>query len=117
VAAFCGIGNPAGFRHTLAGTGCQIAAWREFPDHHGFSQGDFAEVDRLAADCEAEFIVCTHKDLVKLPRRSTYARPVLAVKVEMRFLVGQDVLETSLEQLSYTKCASLIDSAAQGRST
>ncbi len=28
VAAFCGIGNPAGFRHTLEACGCDIAAWR-----------------------------------------------------------------------------------------
>src|SRR5262249_1316013 len=31
VAAFCGIGNPAGFRHTLAGCGYDVAGLREFP--------------------------------------------------------------------------------------
>src|SRR4029079_11919366 len=33
VAAFCGIGNPAGFRHTLSQCGVDVAAMREFPDH------------------------------------------------------------------------------------
>src|SRR4051812_48896392 len=33
IAAFCGIGNPAGFRHTLETCRLEIAAWREFPDH------------------------------------------------------------------------------------
>ena len=37
VAAFCGIGNPAGFRHTLTATGCEPVAWREFPDHHAYT--------------------------------------------------------------------------------
>ena len=36
VAAFCGLGNPAGFRRTLESTGCEIVVWREFPDHHAY---------------------------------------------------------------------------------
>ena len=31
IAAFCGIGNPAGFRHTLESLGCHLAQWREIP--------------------------------------------------------------------------------------
>ncbi|MBY0587231.1 tetraacyldisaccharide 4'-kinase [bacterium] len=34
VAAFCGIGNPNGFRTTLTGLGAQVVAWRAFPDHY-----------------------------------------------------------------------------------
>jgi tetraacyldisaccharide 4'-kinase len=100
VAAFCGIGNPAGFRHTLAGTGCQIAAWREFADHHAYNLVDFAEVNRLAAGCNAEFIVCTHKDLVKLAQQPMGGRPVLAVTIDMQFVCGQELLETALERVA-----------------
>ena len=45
VAAFCGIGNPAGFRHTLETCGCRVAGFREFPDHHRYTPKD---VDLLA---------------------------------------------------------------------
>jgi len=34
IAAFCGVGNPAGFRHTLESCGFDMAGFREFPDHH-----------------------------------------------------------------------------------
>src|SRR5262249_25152626 len=34
VAAFCGIGNPRGFRHTLDQCGYSVTTWREFPDHY-----------------------------------------------------------------------------------
>jgi tetraacyldisaccharide 4'-kinase len=102
VAAFCGIGNPAGFRHTLDGTGCQIVAWREFPDHHAYRPEDLAAVDRAAADSNAEFIVCTHKDLVKLTKEWIADRPVLALAIEMRFLTGQELLETALESVAQT---------------
>jgi tetraacyldisaccharide 4'-kinase len=100
VAAFCGIGNPTGFRHTLAGTGCQIAAWREFPDHHRYCPDDVAELNRLAAGCNADLVVCTHKDLVKLSQELIADRPVLALAIEMRFLAGQELLETSLERVA-----------------
>jgi tetraacyldisaccharide 4'-kinase len=100
VAAFCGIGNPAGFRHTLADSGCQIAAWREFPDHHAYSLEDVVELNRLAAKSNADLIVCTHKDLVKLPQQSIGALPAMAVTIEMRIVTGQDLLETALERVA-----------------
>jgi tetraacyldisaccharide 4'-kinase len=37
VLAFCGIGNPAGFRHTLAACGYRVVEFLEFPDHHGYT--------------------------------------------------------------------------------
>ena len=100
VAAFCGIGNPAGFRHTLDRSGCQIAAWREFADHHAYNLHDVAELNHLAASCNADLIVCTHKDLVKLPQPSIDGCPMLAVTIEMRFVTGQELFETALERVA-----------------
>ena len=40
IAVFCGIGNPAGFRHTLDSLKVNIVSWREFPDHHQYTQAD-----------------------------------------------------------------------------
>ena len=109
VAAFCGIGNPAGFRHTLATLGCEPAAWREFPDHHRYSRAD---VDRLAQWVDATgatLALCTRKDLVKL-RVATLGRAALrAVSVELAFLDGRQELELALQPL--VQCAL---SAARG---
>lgn len=93
VAAFCGIGNPAGFAHTLAHIGCQPVAWREFPDHHRYTPADQAELAATARCANAELIVCTQKDLVKLPERQLGEIPLWAVAIEMRFLAGQDEVE------------------------
>ena len=68
VTAFCGIGNPAGFRHTLTATGCELVAWHEFPDHYAFNDQDVAELDRTVQRSNGELVLCTHKDLVKLQR-------------------------------------------------
>src|SRR6185312_9421105 len=40
VGAFCGIGNPAAFRRTLENLGANVVAFRSFPDHHRYREGD-----------------------------------------------------------------------------
>ncbi len=96
VAAFCGIGNPDGFRHTLAAAGCEIAAWRAFSDHHAYMPADIAELDKLIADSNADFAVCTHKDLVKVRQTTLGGVPLWAIAIEMQFLCGQESLVQAL---------------------
>jgi tetraacyldisaccharide 4'-kinase len=97
IAAFCGIGNPAGFRHTLAALGCAPVAWREFPDHHGYAREDVESLAAWARDAEAQLLVCTRKDLVKLRAGSIGGVPLRAIGVELAFLAGQAELEAALE--------------------
>lgn len=99
VAALCGIGNPTGFRHTLAACGCHVAAWREFPDHHAYSSADLEQLQQWAAGSNCDTVVCTHKDLVKLAVDSLDQKPLWAVCVGMEFLEGRDGLEQQLCQL------------------
>jgi tetraacyldisaccharide 4'-kinase len=100
VAAFCGIGNPAGFRHTLATLGCNVAAWREFPDHHGYSREDVESLatfaQEAAREAGAELVLCTRKDLVKLRVPAIGGVPLRAVGVELQFLAGEEALTAAL---------------------
>jgi tetraacyldisaccharide 4'-kinase len=98
VAAFCGIGNPAGFRHTLAAIGPEFVAWHEFPDHHAYTTQDLDALGALAANSNAELIVCTQKDLVKLRKPQLGNVPLWAVGIEIEFLCGQHALEQLLHQ-------------------
>jgi tetraacyldisaccharide 4'-kinase len=100
VAAFCGIGNPAGFRHTLAHIGCKPIAWREFPDHHSYSAADEADLAAMVQAAKAETIVCTQKDLVKLQTHELGGIPLWAVAIEMQFLRGQEVLEALIDKVA-----------------
>ena len=97
IAAFCGIGNPAGFRHTLETLGHNLIAWREFPDHHTYTREDVESLKAWAVG--ADEVLCTRKDLVKLGVTTLGTVPLWAVSVQLSFLSGQSVLEAALEQV------------------
>jgi tetraacyldisaccharide 4'-kinase len=99
VAAFCAIGNPAGFRHTLEQSGIQPAELRIFPDHHRYTPADVEALAVWAEQLGAAAVTCTHKDLVKLGVDRLGACPLWAVCVEFRFLGGQEAVEGCLQQI------------------
>lgn len=96
IAAFSGIGNPAGFRHVLAGCGYDVVEFREFPDHHAYSERDIDALSRWANELGVAAVVCTHKDLVKLPHAHLGRVPLWALTVGIDFLTGQVGFESQL---------------------
>ncbi len=102
VAAFCGIGNPAGFRHTLNTCGYEIAAFKEFPDHHRYQRDDIAQLQQWAEQTGAAAVVCTAKDLVKIGLDCLGSVPLYALAIGMEFLEGQPELEAQLTKLAQT---------------
>lgn len=99
VAAFCGIGNPAGFRHTLETCGCKVAGFREFPDHHLFTPKDIDLLAGWSHELGVSAIVCTCKDMVKLRAERLAGRPLWAIRIEMEFQSGEESLESRLKCL------------------
>jgi tetraacyldisaccharide 4'-kinase len=99
VAAFCGIGNPAGFRHTLETCGYDVAALREFPDHHAYSRDDIQSLAAWAAEQDVAAVVCTHKDLVKIGLPRLGNQPLWAVTIGIAIHAGQSELEARLDEL------------------
>jgi tetraacyldisaccharide 4'-kinase len=99
-AAFCGIGNPEGFRRTLGDAGVSpIAAFRAFPDHHHYSDRDLADLERWAREQSAAALVTTQKDLVKIPHSTLGGLPLWALAVRADFAAGQDRLVGRLQDL------------------
>lgn len=97
VAGFCGIGNPAGFRHTLGQCGVNVVELREFADHFAFDGRALAELDTWAArQADAAAIVCTHKDLVKIPRETLGGKPLWALAIDVEIRAGREALEQRL---------------------
>lgn len=96
VFAFAGIGNPAAFRTTLAATGCELAGFRWFADHHAYAADDLDAIAGEAAALGAVAVVTTLKDLVKVRRDEIRGLSVVAVEIAVVLTAGSDALEAAL---------------------
>lgn len=99
VAAFCGIGNPDGFRGTLEQCGVELVSWTVFPDHHHYTDQDLAEIASASAEHQPDQVVTTVKDLVKIPRTSLGDKSLWAVEVGTRFPDGLERIEPFLQRI------------------
>jgi len=95
--AFCGIGNPGGFRQTLARLGCQTEL-NVYPDHYHYRPEDLAHLSQAARDQSAEVVLTTLKDLVKIPADQWTGPPLRAVGIGVEVLSGRERLEAALRQ-------------------
>ena len=100
IAAFCGIGNPAGFRATLDGLGAETVRFEPCADHHAHTPTQVAGLLRRAAASGAEAVLCTEKDLVKL-RTGPFAGfepelPILAVRIAATYPLGDEEVREAL---------------------
>lgn len=71
VIAFCGIGSPASFRHTLEMLGAQITKFLTFPDHHKYTLSEIDRLQNIYKEADAEFLITTEKDWVKISQKNT----------------------------------------------
>lgn len=98
--AFCAIGNPNSFFATLAGLGLKLIDQRTWPDHHAYSADDIQNlVQWTSMHPEADWILCTRKDWVKLQMQRVGTKMLGALLVELEFTEGQPELEQQLSQL------------------
>jgi tetraacyldisaccharide 4'-kinase len=101
VAAFCGIGNPDGFRATLRSAGIErrLVGSRTFFDHYHYASNDLADLARWAKGLGADALITTQKDLVKIPQTELAGLPLWALSIRAKITSGQDQLDGLLERL------------------
>lgn len=100
VAAFCGIGNPQGFLHTLQTLGVQVIGFRALPDHYAYPDVEVARLARWAETLpEPDMVLCTCKDLVKLASQRLGPCELWAVEVGLEVSCGKEDLDRRLRTL------------------
>jgi tetraacyldisaccharide 4'-kinase len=100
VAAFCGIGNPDGFRRTIEPLARTLVGFRTFSDHHPYSAGDVADLAAWSRDLAAELALTTQKDLVKLRTPSLGEIPLRALRIGLEVLEGEGLLDSALDRVA-----------------
>ncbi len=85
VYAFCGLASNTGFRRTLEGFGCQIIGFAEFADHHWYSQREIKTIFNTAHAEQADMVVTTDKDYVRMSRWGKGQVDLVVMGLEVRF--------------------------------
>lgn len=96
---FAGIANFDSFRRAVEHIGVSVAAAYEYPDHHDYSNEEIAAICDVAVELEANAVVTTEKDAVKLvgrwPERNCR---LLVLNLEIEFFDdGHQVLARALD--------------------
>ncbi|MFO1094516.1 MAG: tetraacyldisaccharide 4'-kinase [Planctomycetaceae bacterium] len=96
--AFCGIGNPEGFRRTLSAASPE---WTDlkllpFPDHHHYTAADLTLIADRARAVRAQTLLTTEKDIVKLPA-TIGELPVWGIRIGLEIMDGADTLANALD--------------------
>jgi tetraacyldisaccharide 4'-kinase len=95
--AVAGIANPENFYRTLHEAGGEIADAMEFSDHYDYTSRDWQEINRAARN--ADLIVTTEKDLVKLARFPFPKGKLVALRVAMKVQDGEKLIDGVIGRL------------------
>ncbi|MFA5181696.1 MAG: tetraacyldisaccharide 4'-kinase [Syntrophales bacterium] len=84
IIAFTGIAAPDKFRATLEELGVKIIKFLAFPDHYFYKQDDVQAINGEAKALDAEMVLTTEKDGVKLFRFQDFYRTIAILRVGLR---------------------------------
>ncbi len=96
--AFAGIAKPEAFFASLKGEGLQISATRAFPDHCRYGEEEITALLKLWDKSDADFLITTGKDAVKLAQYRERLGNVYAAGLELEF-ADPGPLHAALEKL------------------
>lgn len=98
VALFCAIANPERFMTQVQESGAQMTISLIKPDHEPFA---VEELEELAQRSQADVLVCTEKDFVKLPQSSL---PIIPIPLELTIREGSDIWKQFINQITGLIC-------------
>jgi tetraacyldisaccharide 4'-kinase len=91
VFAFCGIGSPQSFLHTLSELGARVVGQCVLEDHCEYTPQLLEELSAMAGHAEAQLAVTTQKDYVKIGPNQ-FASPLWQLAIEMDLTEGREEL-------------------------
>lgn len=108
--AFCGIGNPDAFLNTVNNLGANVAGSKIYDDHYHYTNASLAEISEHGKELDVDLILTTQKDWTKVisklelqnSKSKTYL-PFAHLKIEIKFLAGQDKLTALINDVLVSK--------------
>lgn len=100
VAVLSAIGNPAALVETVRHCGAEVVATRFLPDHDPYRPETVRQIESwLSSLEEVDWVICTHKDLVKLRTDQLAEKPLAAVTIELAVSSDGAPLQSALESV------------------
>lgn len=100
IAAFCGIAKPKYFFDLLGQLQAQLILKKELDDHQSIGQEWLCHFFHQAANCGVKYVVCTEKDIVKLPLDPNLPLPLVYLEMDLKIVYGKENFEKSLKEIS-----------------
>ncbi len=92
LAAFCGIGKPTSFFHTLEEDGLNVKIKKAFPDHHFFTRKELIELQKEARLAGCTALITTEKDAARINQIPQLDITCYVQKLEIEILDGEEAL-------------------------
>jgi len=105
VVALAGLASPAGFVATLTSLGATVVELLAFPDHHSYRATDLERVRLSAERSDAEWVVTTEKDWVRLRQAPGLGLPLRVLSVRLDMGTDQPALMETLGRTLRSKTA------------
>ena len=86
---FSALGDNESFKIIMSYTGAKIVGHSKYPDHYQYTLDDLNDIEQKATKCNAEFLITTEKDLVKINPQS---RKIDIYTVRMKMIFKPDKL-------------------------
>ena len=86
---FSALGDNESFKKIMDYTDAKIVGHSKYPDHYHYTLDDLNDIEEKAAKCNAEFLITTEKDLVKINPQN---RKIDIYTVRMKMIFKPDKL-------------------------
>ena len=101
VAALSAIAVPESFEAFVRQLGGNIVEAQHFADHHRFTQQEIIDFINRAKKSNAEMIITTEKDAVRMPRLERQDIPVYFMRVEIDIISGQESFDQCISRICF----------------
>ena len=81
---FSALGDNESFKKIMGNTHAKIVGHSQYPDHYHYTLDDLDDIEKKATKCNAEFLITTEKDLVKINYQYNKMN-IYAVRMKMLF--------------------------------
>jgi tetraacyldisaccharide 4'-kinase len=92
ILAVSAIGNPNYFHQLIKTQNANLMGKLTFPDHHDYTADDKIRIERIANQVNADLILTTEKDWVKLEKFEDWSCPIMPLPIKIQLIENGKVL-------------------------